>query len=115
MKFPICVKLTGVVYGQRQQNIKRYAGPGTCPYELVRDPYNPYDPNAIKVVLFGEIEFGFIPRPLAAQLAPLVDSGRHLVAEFHNRNEADGHETVGLTVKINEIDKGETNGKTNNQ
>jgi hypothetical protein len=51
-------------------------GPGR-PLELRRDPDNPHDPNAIAVheVLGGE-QVGWVPRELAAELAPEMDAGR---------------------------------------
>ncbi|KAL6009842.1 hypothetical protein ACLOJK_000273 [Asimina triloba] len=41
---------------------------------LVRDPLNPYDPNAIKVLNTRTIQVGYVERSSAAVLAPLVDS-----------------------------------------
>ncbi|MEG3071071.1 MAG: HIRAN domain-containing protein [Candidatus Syntrophopropionicum ammoniitolerans] len=41
---------------------------------LIRQPDNPYDPNAIAVELAGE-QVGFIPKALAAKLAPRIDAG----------------------------------------
>jgi len=42
---------------------------------LERDPKNPADPNAVKVVTFDGHHIGFIPRTLAAELAPKLDAG----------------------------------------
>ncbi|KAI6026131.1 SNF2 family N-terminal domain-containing protein [Pisolithus microcarpus] len=42
---------------------------------LQRDPRNPYDKNAIKVVNIGGMQVGHIPRDVAAQAAPLLDKG----------------------------------------
>lgn len=41
---------------------------------LVREPLNPYDPNAIKVLNTRTVQVGHIERSAAAALAPLVDS-----------------------------------------
>ena len=49
-------------------------GPGAV-LELRRDPGNEHDPNAIKV-LAGE-QVGWVPRELAAELAPRLDAGEH--------------------------------------
>jgi hypothetical protein len=43
--------------------------------ELRRDPDNPHDPNAIAVHAGGE-QAGWVPRELAAELAPELDAGR---------------------------------------
>jgi HIRAN domain len=51
------------------------ASPGR-PLELRRDPDNPYDPNAVAVNVAGGGErLGFVPRELAAELAPELDKG----------------------------------------
>jgi hypothetical protein len=43
--------------------------------ELRRDPDNEHDPNAIAVLAAGE-QVGWVPRELAAELAPELDEGR---------------------------------------
>ena len=103
MKYPQIIKLAGVSHGACQENIKTYAGPGVGDFELVREPDNPYDENAIRVALFGYFEFGYIPAPIAKKLAPLMDSGRHFVAEYQFRNGSPNYDTIGLTVKIKEV------------
>ena len=44
---------------------------------LVREPLNPYDRNAIKVLNTRTLQVGHIERPVAAVLSPLIDS--HLI------------------------------------
>jgi hypothetical protein len=52
------------------------AAPGK-PLELRRDPENPHDPHAIAVHPAGGGEqVGWVPRELAAVLAPELDAGR---------------------------------------
>jgi hypothetical protein len=47
------------------------------PLELRRDPGNPHDPNAIAVHAADDgDQVGWVPRELAAELAPDIDSGR---------------------------------------
>jgi HIRAN domain len=47
------------------------------PLELRRDPANPHDPNAIAVHAAGGGEqVGWVPREVAAELAPEIDAGR---------------------------------------
>ena len=48
--------------------------PGS-PLVLRRDADNPHDPNAI-AVLAGGVQAGWVPRELAAELAPDLDAGR---------------------------------------
>jgi hypothetical protein len=50
------------------------ANPGQ-PLELRRDPRNEHDANAIEVLAGGEV-VGFVPRELAAELAPELDASR---------------------------------------
>jgi hypothetical protein len=47
------------------------------PLELRRDPGNAHDPNAIQVhPSDGGAQVGWVPRELAAELAPELDAGR---------------------------------------
>jgi hypothetical protein len=43
---------------------------------LRRDPANPHDPNAIAVDTDAGEQLGWVPRELAAELAPDLDAGR---------------------------------------
>ena len=47
-----------------------------APLELRRDPGNEHDPNAIAVFAGGAGQVGFVPREVAASLAPQLDAGR---------------------------------------
>ena len=101
--FTIITKLNGVTFRDAQENIKRYGVPGLIDYDLIREPDNPDDPNAIRVVIFVNTFLGYIPRHIAGSLAPMMDNGRSFVAEFHRLNRSPIHKTVGLTVRIVEI------------
>jgi len=46
------------------------------PLVLRRDAGNPYDANAIAVEAVGGGQAGFVPRELAAEIAPDLDAGR---------------------------------------
>jgi hypothetical protein len=50
------------------------AAPGS-PLELRRDPGNEHDPNAVAVHA-GGAQVGWVPREVAAELAPELDAGR---------------------------------------
>jgi hypothetical protein len=50
------------------------AAPGS-PLELRRDPGNEHDPNAIAVHAGDGQQVGWVPRELAAELAPSLDAG----------------------------------------
>jgi hypothetical protein len=45
------------------------------PILCVREPDNPYDSNAIRVLSSDEIWFGYIGREYAAEIAPWMDQG----------------------------------------
>jgi hypothetical protein len=51
------------------------AAPGR-PLTLRRDPGNPHDANAVAVETEDGEQLGFVPRELAAELAPQLDAGR---------------------------------------
>jgi hypothetical protein len=80
-----------------------YGVPGLIDYDLIRDPENPNDPNAIRIVIFGNRFMGYVPKHIAGSLAPMMDNGQSYVAEFYRLNKSPLHETVGLTVRIVEI------------
>jgi HIRAN domain-containing protein len=52
----------------------REAAPG-CALALRRDPGNEHDPNAVAVLTGGGAQLGFVPREVAATLAPQLDAG----------------------------------------
>ena len=50
------------------------ADPGS-PLLLRRDPGNEHDPNAVRVETTDGAQLGWVPRDLAADLAPRIDAG----------------------------------------
>lgn len=67
-------------------------------YTLERDPQNPYDANAIRVMGYG-VFIGFIPKSDNADLAAAMDEGRTFTAV------CDGHASYyEPTLEINEVD-----------
>lgn len=98
------VKLSGVTFGDCQENIKNYACPvelGIDEYDLHREPDNPHDKNAIWVG-FGPFMLGYLPASLAQEISPRLKAGQNLVAVFVSLNQHPHHETIGLTVRITE-------------
>jgi hypothetical protein len=60
--------------------------------ELRRDPRNPHDPNAIAVHSAEGEQVGWVPREVAAELAPLLDAGEPwaaVVLREHRRSPRD--------------------------
>ena len=102
--FPITTKLSGVSFGDAQKNVSMFGCEDIGTYELVREPDNPHDSNAIRVRI-GPYHLGYVSKNIAKKLAPKMDSGRRFRAEFAGRNEHTCHETVGLTVRIVEVSR----------
>jgi single-stranded-DNA-specific exonuclease len=72
-------KVVGVTYEGRQAVVAQLKK-GEEVF-LVRDPHNPYDRNAIKVVNWNRQQFGFLNRDLAAVLSSRMDLyGRQVIA-----------------------------------
>lgn len=75
------------------------AEPGD-PLELRRDPANEHDANAIEVRAGGET-IGFVPRELAAELAPQLDAGRPWAAAILREQRPSPRDPrSGLTILI---------------
>lgn len=100
--FPIITKLTGVTIGEAQKNIKELSKNKMDACDLVREPQNLYDPNAIRVETQGHY-LGYIPKGIAEKIAPLMDNGTQVRAEFVQRNESPYYSVLGLTVRIVEV------------
>ena len=96
----LITKLAGVTFRDAQENIKQFGCPDILTYALIREPDNPYDPNAIQVSLFGIWFMGYVPKEIAKDLAPLMDAGKFFRAYFVQRNESPYRDIVGMTVEI---------------
>lgn len=81
--YPANLHRLAEIHEQRQAADVRAGGDGSgvpVPLILIRDPENPADPNAVEVhapILGrgGAGWVGFVPRDLAAKLAPSMDRG----------------------------------------
>jgi hypothetical protein len=69
--YQVVTRVVGVSFGNRQAVIARLQV-GEEVY-LVRDPENPFDHNAIRVVNLNGQQCGFLSRDLAAKLADPFD------------------------------------------
>jgi hypothetical protein len=70
------------------------------PLELRRDPGNAHDPNAI-MVLAGDEQAGWVPRELAAELAPALDAGERWTAVVLRERRATPRDPrTGLTMLL---------------
>lgn len=78
---------------------------GTIECRLEREPNNRYDENAIKVIIASEpfkgFHIGYLQRPVAVTLAPLMDAGDiHIVAAvLDSVNPQEGEGELEVMVK----------------
>ena len=97
-------KLAGVTFGTCQESINKWGYVDIRYFSLEREPDNPHDPNAIGVWFLND-RLGYLQKPVAEKLAPMMDAGKELAAKFVCRNEWGPDSIVGLTVEIIEGDQ----------
>jgi len=105
--YPITTRLSGVSFGDAQKNIRMFGCKDIGTYALAREPGNPHDANAIRVEVGGYF-MGYVPKRIARWLAPEMDNGRKFLAEYLCRNKHLYHDTVGLTIRIVEVSRKNT-------
>ena len=83
VKLPqVVTKVSGVTHGKRQQALEHLTqySPEDIRIYLKRESDNAFDKNAVKVVVSvrnkGAYTIGYLPRALAAFIAPLLDTGK---------------------------------------
>ena len=91
-------KVAGVTFDNRQRLIRRMSVGDTV--SLVRDPCNPYDSNAIKVINTNGDQIGFISKELASTMAINMDSGVNFVATVSNITGMNPGENIGVNLHI---------------
>ena len=67
----IFTRVVGVTFENRQEVVARLSEGERV--SLIRDPDNPFDPNAVKVVRWDHQQIGFLDRELAKIMAPRMD------------------------------------------
>jgi hypothetical protein len=92
-------KLAGVTFDHCQEAIHKWGHRDIRYFSLEREPENPHDPNAIGVY-FLQDRLGYLQKPVAEKLAPVMDAGTQLTARFVRRNQFASDSIVGLTVEI---------------
>ena len=92
-------KLAGVTFGDCQKSILKWGHRDIGYFSLEREPNNPHDPNAVGVWFLND-RLGYLQKPVAERLAPVMDAGTKLTAKFVRRNEWGPDSIVGLTVEI---------------
>lgn len=92
-------KLAGVTFEFCQKSILKWGHRDIGYFSLEREPNNPHDPNAVGVWFLND-RLGYLQKPVAEKLAPVMDSGTKLAAKFVCRNQFAPDSIVGLTVEI---------------
>jgi single-stranded-DNA-specific exonuclease len=89
-------KVFGVSFEGRQ-NIVAGLEKGDA-LDLVREPENPHDPNAI-AVRYGRLQLGYLRREIALQLAPNIDAGERYAATIGSIT-GGGAKNVGVNIHV---------------
>jgi hypothetical protein len=106
----LSARVVGVTFAEGYPNtVARIAdltaGGETVPGKLMRDPNNPHDPNAVKVVCVaagGHI--GHLPRNVAAQLAPVLDRGTEYAVLVESVEHPNHPTNPGIQVRLERKD-----------
>lgn len=102
------LRITGVA-GAAAHHAAALASDGAAPGEplaLRRDPANPHDQYAIAVDTRAEEQLGWVPRDLAAELAPELDAGHpYSAVVLRDRRASPRDERTGVTMLIAAADE----------
>ena len=85
IKLSMKIRAVGTTAGNIQERLgfMKQFPVDTMQAELVREPENPFDKNAIKIVVnLRKTVIGYVPRGLAAGLAAVIDAGVNVKAEL---------------------------------
>ena len=96
--FQFHTKIVGVTFEGRQRFVVRLRRGEQL--KLVRQPNNPYDPNAIAVFDSQGNQLGYIRRELAAEMAYKMDRGIQYTAEVTEVTGGDPGMSFGANILI---------------
>ena len=97
MELPKKIRLAGTSYCQT--NIKKVMFKAW--FTLEPEPDNPHDSKAIRVLAYGKLRVGYIPRRIAGELTDMLAEGRaKAMAKFVCKNVSQKYDTQGLTIQI---------------
>jgi hypothetical protein len=108
VKLPaVATKVAGVTFGNRQTaiaHLTQYA-PESITIRLQREQGNQYDRNAVAVIAAvegkGSYHMGYLPKALAAFIAPLMDAGKAVQGIFKEvRGGYEPYMNLGLVVEV---------------
>lgn len=97
----IVTKVAGVTHDGRQDTIALMTGHEPC--RIQPEPTNPYDANALAVwaaTADGLKHVGYVPRDLAAQVAPYLDGEQIMVTIFEITGGFGDFPIYGLRIRI---------------
>ena len=100
-------KVAGVTFEGRQSFIAEMHRKGSTALTLERDRNNPYDVNAIAVINEHGWQIGYLPRDIAAQIAPQMDAGIQVTAKVSAINIGETGYNSGVSIYI-EVGGGRT-------
>lgn len=85
--------------GRRRQEIIKWLRP-LDKIELVREPSNAYDVNAIKVISSKGQQIGYIDSNRASELAPQIDKGYQVESHIHEILSVPNSGTLGVLISV---------------
>jgi hypothetical protein len=92
-------KVAGTTF--RPDAVKKVAdklGRGTQPYvKLEKEPDNPYDPKAVKVIADGEF-IGYVPQSEVDKVHDILDNSENTVIVNTLRRTGSGYQNIGFLV-----------------
>ena len=108
VKMPLVeTKVSGVTYGNRQKAIEHltHYQPEQISIELIRERDSAYDINSVAVVASvagkGSYTMGYLPRTLAAFIAPLLDAGKAIGSAYKEvRGKYQPYMNYGLAITL---------------
>lgn len=108
VKMPLVeTRVAGVTFGKRQlaiEHLIRY-NPQDIAIQLIRERASTYDVNSVVVVASvagkGSYTVGYLPKALAAFVAPLLDAGKRLQGTFKEvRGLYQPYMNYGLRIEV---------------
>lgn len=100
-------KVAGVTAGRRQEALERLSRyeANRINISLAREAANEYDNNAVAVIVTvtdkGSYTVGYLPRMIAATIAPLIDAGKVVRATFKEiRGKYHAWHNLGMAVSV---------------
>jgi hypothetical protein len=112
MKRRLELSVVGIEYRVTPATVRKLQDGLPLQAELLREPDNSYDENAVKVVLTdkslkGQFHIGYLSRQLASEIGPRMDAGRfpYVQAVLTEIDEKTGKLDVRMAAKAKAISK----------